>query len=119
MSQAGVEAAGRDWGLFVRAAGYGAAAAFALFYVLHLGVGVTPRQASEVTFPLAALPFSVGLIGWSGVLMSGDAIEGFSKELGISENWTAESGRQAMALLTAFGLGGMVGAAIAGAPYGV
>lgn len=119
MSQAGVEAAGRDWGLFARTAGYGALAAFALFYVLHLGVGVTPRQASRVAFPLAALPFSVGLLGWSSVLMSGDAIEGFSKELGISEGWTAESGRQAMALLIAFGLGGMVGAAVAGAPYGV
>ncbi|SEW13610.1 DUF7268 family protein [Halobacterium jilantaiense] len=119
MSQAGVEVAGRDWGLFARAAGYGAAAAFALFYVLHLGVGTSPRQASEVAFPLAALPFAVGLVGWSGVLMSGDAIEGFSTELGVSEGWTAESGRQAMALLIAFGLGGMVGAAVAGAPYGV
>jgi len=119
MSQAGVEAAGRDWGLFARAVGYGAAAAFALFYALHLGLGTTPRQASRVAFPLAALPFSVGLIGWSGVMMSGEAIEGFSREFGISENWTAESGRQAMALLVAFGFGGMVGAAIAGAPYGV
>jgi hypothetical protein len=119
MSQAGVESAGRDWGLFVRAAGFGAAAAFALFYVLLLGFGAPPRTASEVAFPLAALPFSVGLLGWSGVLLSGDAIEDFSGEIGLSKGWTAESGRQAMALLIAFGLGGMVGAAVAGAPYGV
>ncbi|MCF2208551.1 hypothetical protein PNQ29_01130 [Halobacterium salinarum] len=119
MSQAGVEAAGRDWGLFARAAGYGAATAFALFYALHFGVGVRPRQASGVAFPLAALPFAVGLIGWSGVLLSGDAVEGFSRELGVSDTWTAESGRQAMALVIAFGAGGMAGAAIAGAPYGV
>jgi hypothetical protein len=117
--QEGVEAKGRDWGLFARAAGLGAALAFALFYVLHLGVGVPPRDASEVAFPLAALPFAVGLIGWSSVLMSGDAIETFSAELGLSENWTVGSGRQAMALLVVFGLGGMVGAALAGAPYGV
>jgi hypothetical protein len=117
--QEGVEAAGRDWGILVRAAGVGGALAFALFYALHLGVGVPPRDASEVAFPLAALPFAVGLVGWSGVLMSGDAIERFSAELGISEGWTVESGRQAMAVLVSFGLGGMVGAAVAGAPYGV
>ncbi|WP_432277255.1 DUF7268 family protein [Halobacterium salinarum] len=67
----------------------------------------------------ATYPFAVGLMGWSGVLLSGDAVEGFSRELGASDTWTAESGRQAMALVIAFGAGGMVGAAIAGAPYGV
>ncbi|MFB6072525.1 MAG: hypothetical protein ABEJ88_06110 [Halobacterium sp.] len=116
--QGGVEAAGRDWGLLARAAGAGALAAAALFYALVFA-GWPPREASQLAFPLAALPFSVGLLGWSTVLMSGDALEGFSREFGVSESWTVESGRQAMALLVAFGLGGMVGAALAGAPYGV
>jgi len=53
------------------------------------------------------------------VLLSGEAVENYSRELGLSEGWTVESGRQAMAVLVVFGLGGMVGAAVAGAPYGV
>ncbi|WP_232687031.1 DUF7268 family protein [Halobacterium zhouii] len=115
----GVEDTGRDWGLFARAAAAGAVAAFALFYALVLFAAFTPRAASEIAFPLAALPFSLGLLGWPAVLMSGDALERFSTEIGVSEGWTAEGGRQAMALLTWFGAGGMVGAAVAGAPYGV
>jgi hypothetical protein len=115
---AGVESSGRDWALLARAAAVGGAAAFALFYALYLVAGWPPREASELTFPLAALPFAVGLLGWSAVLMSGRALENYSTELGISESWTVESGRQAMALLIAFGVGGMVGAAIAGMPFG-
>nr|WP_276272237.1 hypothetical protein [Halomicroarcula sp. GDY20] len=84
-----------------------------------MATGWSPRDASELVFPLAALPFSLGLIGWSTVLLSGRAIETFSTELGISEGWTVEGGRQGTALLTLFGLGGMVGAAVAGAPFGV
>ena len=115
----GVENRGRKWGLLARAAGAGAVAAFALFYTLVFLADLAPRTASEIAFPLAALPFSLGLLGWSAVLMSGRAVENYSAELGISESWTVEGGRQAMALLVWFGFGGMVGAAIAGAPYGV
>ena len=112
------EERGRDWGLLACAGAAGAVLAFALFYALVFG-GWSPRAASELTFPLAALPFSLGLLGWSAVLMSGNALERFSTEIGVSEGWTAASGRQAMALLVWFGAGGMVGAAIAGSPYGV
>ncbi|MBV0924491.1 hypothetical protein KTS45_09795 [Halomicroarcula limicola] len=115
---AGVETEGRDWRLLARAAGVGFAGAVLLFYAL-VAFGTSPRDASELVFPLAALPFSLGLLGWSAVLLSGEAIETFSAELGVSESWTVESGRQGTALLVVFGLGGMVGAAVAGAPYGV
>ncbi|WP_232700327.1 DUF7268 family protein [Halobacterium wangiae] len=117
--QEGVEARGRDWGLLARFAGAGFVAAFSLFYALVFGLGYAPRTASGLAFPLAAIPFALGLIGWSAVLLSGEAVETFSTELGISDSWTVESGRQAMAVLLVFGLGGMVGAAVAGAPYGV
>lgn len=116
--QQGVEARGRDWGLLGRAALVGAVTAGALFYALLVG-GWTPYRSSELAFSLAALVFAVGLTAWSGVLLSGDALEGFSRQFGISETWTAESGRQAMALLIAYGAGGMVGAAVAASPYGV
>lgn len=115
---AGVEDRGRDYRLLARAGLYGALAASALFYVLVLA-SVGPYRASEVAFSLSALAFAFGLTGWSGVVMSGEAIEAFSKEFGITENWTAKSGRQAMALVTVFGLGGMIGAALAARPYGV
>lgn len=114
----GVEAERSSIWLLARAGGAGSVVAFLSFYALVV-LNWPPREASELVFPLAALPFAVGLIGWSAVLMSGRAIERFSTELGISESWTVESGRQAMAMLIAFGLGGMVGAAVAGAPYGV
>jgi hypothetical protein len=109
----------RDWGLFARALGAGAVAAGVLFYALVLAVGWTPRNASELVFPLGALVFSVGLLGWSGVLLSGNALEGFSREYNIVAGWTVEGGRQAMALMITFGVGAMVGAALAGAPFGV
>ncbi|MFB6268940.1 MAG: hypothetical protein ABEH83_03290 [Halobacterium sp.] len=114
----GAEDAGRDWRLLARAAGFGAALAAVLFYGL-VAVAVVPRRASEVAFSLPALAFAVGLLGWSGVVMSGDAMEGFSRELGISEGFSAAGARQAMAVLVAFGGGGMVGAAVAALPYGV
>jgi hypothetical protein len=116
--QEGVEAKGRDWGVLGRAVLVGAIGAGALFYVL-LAAGFTPFRSSQVAFSLAALVFALGLTAWSGVLMSGEALEGFSRQFGISDTWTAESGRQAMALLIAFGAGGMVGAALAATPYGV
>ncbi len=115
---AGVEDSGRDWGFLLRTFGVGFLVSGLLFYGL-VASGWSPRDASELAFPLAALPFSVGLIGWSTVLMSGEALETFSAELGIGKGWTVEGGRQAMALVIAFGAGGMVGAAVAGAPYGV
>lgn len=116
--QQGVEAQGRDWGLLARAALLGAITAAASFYALLVG-GWTPYRSSEIAFSLPALVFAVGLTSWSGVLMSGEALEGFSRQFGISDTWTAESGRQAMALLVAFGAGGMAGASVAASLYGV
>ena len=116
--QEGVEATGRDWGVLGRAVLVGAIGAGALFYGL-LVAGFSPFRSSQVAFSLAALVFALGLTAWSGVLMSGEALEGFSRQFGISDTWTAESGRQAMALLIAFGAGGMVGATLAATPYGV
>lgn len=114
----GVEDAGRDWRLLARTTAAGGVLAAVLFYVL-LAAGVTPYRASELAFSLPALAFAVGLVGWSGVLLSGNAMEGFSRHIGLSEEFTVESARQAMAVLVAFGGGGMVGAAVAAAPYGV
>lgn len=116
--QQGVETQGRDWGLLARTFVVGAVTAGVLFYALMVA-GQTPFRSSELAFSLAALVFALGLTAWSGVLMSGEALEGFSRQFGISDTWTAESGRQAMALLIAFGAGGMVGAALAASPYGV
>lgn len=109
----------RDWTALARTAAAGGFAAIALFAVLVFGVQWTPRSASELTFSLAALPFSLGLIGWATVLLSGNAIEGFSRQFNVSRTWNKEGGRDAMARLIAVGAGAMVGASLAGAPYGV
>ena len=94
---AGVEARGRDWNALARTALAGAVAAAALFGAFVIA-GVPPQRASELAFSLSGLPFSVGLIGWSTVLLSGDAIERFSRDLGMSERWTTSGGRRAMAI---------------------
>lgn len=107
----------RNWALIARVAVGGGVAAATLFAVLVVA-GWRPRAASELAFSLSGLVFSVGLIGWSTVLLSGDAIEGFSRQVGVSRSWTAAGGRQAMAVLTMFGAGGMVGASLAAAPFG-
>lgn len=113
-----VEMPDKPWGLIGRAVLVGALSAMVLFGLL-LVLDWSPRDASSTVFSLAALVFSVGLIGWSTVLMTGEAMERFSSDLGLSEGWTVRGGRQAMALLVAGGGGGMVGAAIAGSPFGV
>lgn len=109
----------RDWTALAQTAIIGGVAAILLFAALVYALAWTPRSASELTFSLAALPFALGLIGWSTVLLSGNALEGFSREFNISQTWTKRGGRNAMARLIAVGAGGMVGASLAGAPYGV
>jgi hypothetical protein len=106
-----------NWTLFARAAIVGAVGAATLFVVLVLG-GRTPFRASEIAFSLAALPFAIGLIGWSTAILSGNAIEGFTRTFDISDEWTAESGRRTMALLVVAGLTGMVSVSLVAAVYG-
>jgi hypothetical protein len=114
----GPEETGRNWRLLLGTTLIGVLLGGILFLGFLAG-GWSARSASELSFSLAGLPFSVGLIGWSTVLLSGNAMEGFSKELGLSSGWTAEGGRQAMALLIAIGGGGMLGSSIAASPFGV
>lgn len=108
----------RDWRLLLGTTLLGALLGGILFLGLLAGGWSAPR-ASELSFSLAGLPFSIGLIGWSTVLLSGNAMEGFSEELGLSRGWTAEGGREAMALLIAIGGGGMLGSALVASPFGV
>jgi hypothetical protein len=113
-----IESEGTDWGLLGRAVLAGTVAGATLFAIL-LALGWGSLQADTIVFSLSGLPFSIGLIGWSTVLISGNAIEGFSREFGISESFTVEGSRQAMALLTAFGAGGMIASSIAAMALGV
>mgnify|MGYP006285779607 CR=1 FL=1 len=110
MEEPGTES--RDLGLLGRALVGGFLTATALFVAL-LAIGWEALAADTLVFSLSALPFALGLVGWSTVLLSGNAIEGFSREFGISDSWTAAGSRQAMALLTAFGAGGMIGSSVA------
>lgn len=109
---------GRNWRLLLGTTLLGALLGGVLFLGFLAG-GWSARRASELSFSLAGIPFSIGLIGWSTVLLSGNAMENFSKELGLSRSWTTEGGRQAMALLIALGGGGMLGSAIVASPFGV
>lgn len=108
----------RNWRLLGGTVLLGALLGGILFLALLAG-GSQARRASEISFSLAGIPFSIGLIGWSTVLLSGNAMEDFSKELGLSRGWTVEGGRQAMSLLIAFGGGGMLGSALIASPFGV
>lgn len=108
----------RNWRLLLGAVLLGALLGGILFLGLLAG-GWPARRASEISFSLGGIPFSIGLIGWSTVLLSGNAMEGFSKELGLSKGWTVEGGRQAMALLIAVGGGAMLGSALTASPFGV
>lgn len=68
--------------------------------------------ASEQVFSIAALIFGFGLLGWSGSAMMGRSIETAQEHLDTDSDWTEASSRRAMARITAFGIGGMVGAIV-------
>jgi hypothetical protein len=80
-----------------------------------VAAGYTPRDASGLVFSLGALAFGFGLLGWSGSILVGDAVEIRNARLGKTSDWTEAKSRRAMARIGGFGFGVMLGSAIVSA----
>lgn len=95
-------------------------ARFGLFGALLGGVGVlllvtsgeAVAFASRTAFSVGALVFGLALLGWSGSVFAGGAIENMQKHLGSNSDWTEADSRRAMAVLGSLGGGGMVGSSV-------
>jgi len=70
------------------------------------------KLASDVVFSLAALVFSLGLIGWAGSILAAGSIGAVQHHLDIARDWTEAGARRAMAHLVGVGVGGMLGAVV-------
>jgi hypothetical protein len=77
--------------------------------VIALSFAEGTRFASTQVFSLSALVFGFGLFGWASAALSGRTIEHAKRSLNVSSDWTEASARRAMARISGFGFGGMVG----------
>lgn len=68
----------------------------------------------ETVFALGALVLGFALVGWSGSILVGGAVENMKTHLDLSTDWTEADSRRAMARLGGFGAGVMVGIAAVG-----
>ncbi|ACV46351.1 MULTISPECIES: DUF7268 family protein [Halomicrobium] len=60
-------------------------------------------------FALGALAFGFGLLGWSGSVLAGRGVEAMQRHLDAAGDWTEADSRRAMARVTGFGFGAMLG----------
>lgn len=75
--------------------------------------GETAQYASEKVFAVGALVLGFAVLGWSGSVFAGEAVENMQKYMDTNTEWTEASSRRAMTILAGLGLGGMVGASLA------
>ena len=68
--------------------------------------------ASTQVFALGALALGFGVLGWSGSVLAGGAIEALQRRLDTDSDWTEHDSRRAMARIAGFGAGVMVGVVI-------
>ncbi|EMA49784.1 MULTISPECIES: DUF7268 family protein [Halococcus] len=85
----------------------GALALFALAAVR------TPEFASTQTFAVGALVLGFAVLGWSGSVLAGNAVETLQTHLDTDTGWTERDSRRAMARLVGFGVGVMIGVVVA------
>lgn len=74
--------------------------------------GETVSFASRKTFAVAALAFGFAILGWSGSVFAGSAIENVQEHLDTNSNWTEAGSRRAMTAIGSFGAGGMLGVVV-------
>lgn len=77
-----------------------------------------PTGRAETAFALGALLFGFALIGWSGSVLVGGAVEHAKRHLDLRTDWTEADSRRAMARIGGFGAGVMVGVAVLGTILG-
>ncbi|WP_433625993.1 DUF7268 family protein [Halomicrococcus sp. NG-SE-24] len=80
--------------------------------VLALAAGETASFATRKVFALGALGFGFALLGWSGSVFAGEAIEHMQDHMDTATNWTEADSRRAMTVVGSVGAGGMVGASL-------
>jgi hypothetical protein len=84
----------------------GVVATLAFFFLVHPD---DLRRASARAFSLAAIALGFGVLGWSGSIFAGRGFEEMQRHLDTGTDWTEEDSRRAMARISGFGAGGMVG----------
>lgn len=115
---------GRRWGVGrlsrrlrsdhrVRAGAIGLFAGVIAVPLLVLVVGWSPRAAESTTFALGALVLGFAVLAWVAAVMTGPAVESLQTYMDLADGWTAAEARLAFAILSALGLGVMVGSSIA------
>ena len=77
-----------------------------------VATGETVSFASQKTFAVAALTFGFAILGWSGSVFAGSAVENMQKHLDTNTNWTEANSRRAMTVIGSFGAGGMLGVVV-------
>ncbi|GAA0249131.1 hypothetical protein ACFFQF_07530 [Haladaptatus pallidirubidus] len=75
-------------------------------------LGDSVRFASANVFALGALAFALGLLGWSGSVFAGAAIENMNERLDSNSDWTEDDSRRAMTVIGSVGAGWMVGVSV-------
>lgn len=67
------------------------------------------QRASRRAFALGALALAFGVLGWSGSVIAGRGFEHAQTYLDTGTNWTEHDSRRAMARISGFGAGSMLG----------
>ncbi|MFC5365472.1 DUF7268 family protein [Salinirubrum litoreum] len=84
----------------------GVVATLAFFLLVHPD---DLSRASARAFSLAAIALGFGVLGWSGSIFAGRGFEEMQRHLDTGTDWTEADSRRAMARISGFGAGGMVG----------
>ncbi|WP_435159375.1 DUF7268 family protein [Haladaptatus sp. DFWS20] len=92
--------------------GLGGVALGAIGVLVVVLTGETVAFASRKVFSVAALAFGFALLGWSGSVFAGEAVESMNERLDSNSNWTEADSRRAMTVVGSLGAGGMVGASL-------
>jgi hypothetical protein len=71
------------------------------------------QRASARSFALAAIALGFGVLGWSGSIFAGRGFEAMQEHLETGTNWTERDSRRAMARISGFGAGAMIGVVVA------
>ena len=81
--------------------------------LIALAAARTPEFASTQIFAVGALVLGFAVLGWSGSVLAGSAVETLQAYLDAETDWTERDSRRAMARLTGFGAGVMIGVSVA------
>ncbi|WP_423743402.1 hypothetical protein V5735_10075 (plasmid) [Haladaptatus sp. SPP-AMP-3] len=80
--------------------------------LLVVAAGETVSFASRKVFAVTALAFGFAILGWSGSVFAGSAVENAQKYLDSNTGWTEADSRKAMTVIGSLGAGGMVGVTV-------